>query len=85
MNQNKNMFTVGGFIAGVVLGYPVSYFFQPGLIRQKLSIGQYISHIGDILGDKNLSGTAFGTWIGCIIALSAAGWFVGQVLNKPKA
>jgi RsiW-degrading membrane proteinase PrsW (M82 family) len=44
---------VGGFI-----GYAISYWFQPELLRAKCSLGQYFSHIGDIVTNKDTAPTA---------------------------
>ena len=35
---------VFGFI-GILIGIPLSYLFQPGLIRTKLTCGQYITKL----------------------------------------
>lgn len=44
---------VGGFV-----GYAISYWFQPELLRVKCSLGQYFSHIGDVITNKDTAPTA---------------------------
>lgn len=37
-----------GFIIGALLGFPASYFCQNKMIREKMSLGDYVSHASDI-------------------------------------
>ena len=67
-----------------MLGYPLSYFFQPGVLRQKLSLGDYISHIGDILNSRELAGTAWGVWVGSIIVFALLGLVLGNLANSSR-
>ena len=43
-----------GAILGLVIAYPVSYFFQSAILRDKLSLGEYISNINKVLSDDKL-------------------------------
>jgi hypothetical protein len=38
-----------GAITGFLIGYPVSYAFQPKMLRAKMTLGDYISHADQIL------------------------------------
>lgn len=73
---------VEGLVIGLLLGYPLSYFVQPGALRAKVSIGEYIQHIGEVLQDKDLASTAIGTWVVCAVVLTALGYAVGKASKK---
>ncbi len=62
-----------GAIIGFIVGYPLSYLFQPGALRAKMSLGDYVSHIGDILDTKDLAGTAIGVWIATVVVCGLLG------------
>jgi hypothetical protein len=69
--------TLLGFLCGLVLGYPVSYFFQPALIQRKLSLGDYIGQMGKVL-DSPYAGTAIGVWIGTAVICTIIGAIVDR-------
>lgn len=71
-----------GVIAGLVLGYPISYFFQSNAVRSKMSLGDYVGHIGDILTRSDLSGTAWGVWIGTTVGFALVGVAVKNSARK---
>ena len=73
-----------GFLAGTLLGYPISYFFQPGALRAKLSMADYIQSIGDVLNSRNdgIAMTAIVTWVICPIVFAVLGVFVEKALGK---
>jgi hypothetical protein len=50
-----------GAAVGAVLGIPISYFFQPGLVRAFLSLGEYMSKFQSIWSSNDMGGTAHGT------------------------
>lgn len=79
---NQRKFTEIGLVAGVVLGYPLSYYFQPGALRAKLSLGGYIQHVSDVIGDKHLQS---GVVLGFVIAIgvcAAVGFAIGRALDQ---
>lgn len=82
--MSKGGAAIGGFSLGVILGYPLSYFLQPGALRAKMSIGSYIQHADDILGNKDLGPTAIGTWIACIVLFTVIGAVLGG-RSSPRA
>ena len=45
-------------IVGLPVGYAISYWFQPELLRAKCSLGQYFSHVVDIVTNKDTAPTA---------------------------
>ncbi len=74
--------TAKGLLVGALVGYPLSYFFQPGALRAKISMGEYISHMGEIFRDKELSSTATLVWA----AATVVGAVVGRMLERrPEA
>lgn len=84
---NKTKFTVIGLIAGTLLGYPLSYFFQPGWLRAKISLGKYIQHASEIILDEDGLGLQSGVFLGFIVAIGvcmAAGFLIGQALDQKK-
>lgn len=56
---------------GLIAGYPISFFFQNAIVREKLGMGGYIQHIGDVFkslfekGDKSVGVTALVTMLVC--------------------
>ena len=73
-----------GLLVGVLAGYPISYFFQSGALRAKMSLGDYITKIDDIFGSKDLAPTAIGTWIACVILCPVIAILIGQLLTSKK-
>lgn len=71
------MKTRTGVLVGAVLGYPVSYFFQSGALRAKLSLGGYVEHFQDVLQSKDLASTAIGVWIATIVIFA----FIASVID----
>jgi|GEM_PF-4135767 len=65
-----------GVAAGVLLGYPISYYFQPGALRAKMSLGKYVQNIGDVMGSDELRSTAIVIWIGCIVVFPILAQFL---------
>lgn len=74
---------VGAFI-GLVLGYPLSYFCQPSVLRAKCSLGDYISHISDVFRARDLVATAIGVWIGSVIICALLGWAWSAVIMNQR-
>jgi hypothetical protein len=79
--ENKPMGLAGkGAILGLIIAYPVSYFFQPSVLRAKLSLGEYITQIGDVLGESNLVSAVIISFVVCPILLA----IIGGAIDKSK-
>ena len=75
---------VAGLLVGALLGYPLSYYFQPGALRSKVSLGQYIEHVGDVVGNSELVSAVF---IGFTVAMGAGagiGWLIQTSRQSTK-
>lgn len=72
-------------IIGAILGIPLSYYFQPELLRAKVGgIGGYLRHFSDIVSNSDLSGNVllsvlFFAFVGGII-----GYFIDKNEDKNK-
>jgi hypothetical protein len=64
--------------------YPLSYFFQPGALREKVSLGEYIQHYSDVMADNTLKSTVVGTFIISLLVGGALGLFISRAANKKK-
>lgn len=70
---------VGGCIGGV-LGMALSYFFQPGILRQFMSLGTYMSEASSIVRRQETGQTlVVTTLIGFV-----AGWLIGTFLVRSR-
>ena len=72
-------------IAGFIIGIPISYWFQPKIIRAKLSLTDYIKTIPDFFSGQD-SSNAFGDFSGnlilsCVIFAVLFG-VIGYLLDK---
>ncbi len=38
---------------GALLGIPLSYYFQPEIVRAKLSLSEYLTHLPEIVTDES--------------------------------
>lgn len=38
-------------VIGVLLGIPLSYYFQPGVVRAKMGISEYVTQLPQIMGE----------------------------------
>jgi len=75
---------VVGVLIGALLGYPLSYYFQPGALRAKHSLGKYIAHFSEIIGESELQSAIF---IGFLVAMGAGagiGWLVQNARRSAK-
>ena len=79
-NKNTNYRAVG-VVVGILVSYPISYYFQPDAVRLKLTMANYISHVSDVVGDSNLRSAVIMCLIGCAIV----GGFIGHTLDKNNA
>lgn len=75
--QNNTSRTVG-LVVGLLASYPVSYFFQPGVLRAKVSLGDYISHANEVIQTKELQSTV----IACLIICPLVGALLGHLLGR---
>lgn len=73
-----------GALIGLIVGYPLSYFFQSGALRAKVSLGTYIEHISDVLSGADTRGTAVIVWIGCVVVLALTGWGLSGMVKSPS-
>lgn len=64
-----------GIILGLLLAYPVSYWFQPGVVRAKFSLGDYITHFSDIIQSKDLQSAIITSFIACPVVLGLV-WYL---------
>ena len=82
-------------IVGFLLGAPMSYFFQPPIIREKISFGRYVEHLPEILSGPNSwktdpmlgSNPSLTVLVTCVICAAIFG-FMGYLIdkaNKPNA
>ena len=67
-----------GLLVGLIVSYPISYYFQPDAVRVKLTMANYISHITDVVGDSNLRSAVIMSLIGCTIV----GGVIGHLIDK---
>jgi hypothetical protein len=68
-------------LAGVLISYPVSYYFQSEVVQHKLTLGQYISHFSEVIQNKELQTPVIVSLAIC----SLLGGIVGRVLDKQDA
>lgn len=74
-----------GLFLGFVSGYPLSYYCQPGALRQAWTLESYIRHIQEILNNPERRGTALGVWIGTITVFLLLAIIVNIVLRRSLA
>jgi hypothetical protein len=63
---------------GAWLGLPLSYYFQPGMVRQKMSITTYMKEFIDILKYKDL----YPNVIISVIVFAAIGFAIGYFIDN---
>ncbi len=81
-STNTTNFTMIGLIVGGVLGYPLSYYFQPGALQAKLSLGGYIQHFSDVIGDKDLQSAVVLGFVVAIVVCTAAGFMIDRAQRQ---
>jgi hypothetical protein len=69
---------VWGSILGGLLGFSISYYFQPEAVRMKIPLGRYIVNIGNVLTDADLAGTA----IICMAPCAIVGFVIGFAIDS---
>ena len=81
--QTKSSSLAGiGVLSGLLLAYPVSYYFQPGYLRGKLSLTDYVFHINDVLSEGQLMRTVAVTFVLLPVVLGVAGSILDRVLAR---
>jgi hypothetical protein len=70
-------YRVRGLLLGLFLGYPLSYWFQPALVRMFASLGDYVVNIADVMTTEGMGPRALLTMLGCAIL----GAILGQMAN----
>lgn len=83
-STNQANFTGIGLIAGFLLGYPLSYFFQSGMLRGKLSLGGYIGNFFKVMGNEDLLPAVIMGFIVAIGVCGVAGYLIGKNLDQKK-
>lgn len=74
MNMKKVIFA----IIGAIFGLPLSYYFQPEMVRQKMSLLDYITKINEVFDQKDLVGNVvFG-----VIVFAVLGFTIGYFVDK---
>ena len=76
--NESNRFRTVGLILGLLVSYPLSYYFQPDAVRMKLTMANYISHRSDVVGDSNLRSAV----ILCLIGCPVMGAVIGHLIDK---
>jgi len=83
--MNKPSSVGVGALIGLLVGYPLSYFFQSGALRAKLSLGGYIEHISDVFNSRDLVGTAIGVWIGSVLVFALIGVMLNAAMSGRRS
>lgn len=71
-----------GALAGAIIGYPISYYFQPGNYSATASPGDYLANFHSVLHDEALKVTAIGIWLAAMLVLAIAGFFIGWAMYR---
>lgn len=67
-------------LIGLVLGVPMSYYFQPGLVRAKLSLTQYIGKLPELLGAEG--GQFISPIVMSCLLFAIAGGVIGYFMDQ---
>jgi len=66
-------------IIGAILGIPLSYYFQPDMVQQKIGgISGYVEHFGDIVSEKDLIGNV----VMGVVVVALIGFVIGYFMDK---
>lgn len=71
-------------IVGAFFGLPVSYYFQPEVVRAKVSLSQYVESLPEIFSDSSgqFTGPVILSIVICTIAGAIIGWFMDEAARK---
>ena len=74
-------------LAGTLLGLAISYFFQPGLLREFFSFGDYMAQLAKVAGGREEVPQSeqgiYWTAIVCTLAGAGCGYFAGRKIVGP--
>ena len=80
------MKTVVLAVIGILVGIPLSYYFQPSIVQAKVTLPEYLKHVPEILQDQ--SGDyilPFLLSIGiCGLIGGVLGWFMDQATDRAR-
>ena len=69
-------------IYGAILGIPLSYYFQPEVVKNKVGgIGGYLQNFGEIVNNSNLLGNI----IVSVVVFAIVGGVIGYFVNENEA
>lgn len=71
-------------IVGIFISYPLSYYFQSSMLRNKLSLGEYVQKFGDVIADKDLVGNVLISLMVCCVLGFVLGFILDSVSSKQK-
>ncbi len=75
-----NIWGLFGTLLGGAIGVPVSYWFQPGLLRAKVSFPDYLSHLSEVCERSE----TFQPLVLAVVIFAVAGYAIGQVYGIKK-
>lgn len=70
-------------ILGAIIGVPLSYYFQPEMVRAKVGgMGGYLKNLGDIVNNKDLVGNIILSVVIFALVGGVIGYFVDENESK---
>lgn len=73
--MKKTIFT----IIGAILGLPLSFYFQPEMVQEKIGgIGGYVKNFNDILSESDLIGNV----VMGVVVFALIGFILGCFMDK---
>ena len=71
-----------GAVAGGLVGYPLSYFFQGGNYQGSVTLTGYLTRLREVLMADATRPTALLVWAITVLVLAAIGFFVGRAMHR---
>ena len=71
-----------GAVAGGLVGYPLSYFFQGGAYQETVSLAGYLSSIREVLTADATRTSAILVWAATLLVLMVTGFLVGRAMHR---